>query len=173
MFYMISGHAVRDCMFLVQSSVGMQYLHDRGIVHFDLRSSRGKLCHHLRVDSTWHSVWGLIGVDYTARVFRMTCICRIASIAVPDLHDEFSSGRPVWRSPGISVSEAALLFGNLGTVHTKPALFRRSLLHLRKKPSDSWKKPSELWRSCTANACWKSVPNLGNSFKDTYCILLQ
>jgi len=25
----------------------MQYLHDRGIVHFDLRPSRSKLFHHL------------------------------------------------------------------------------------------------------------------------------
>jgi len=33
----------------------------------------------------------------------------------------------------------------------KPAIFKRSLLLLPKKPSDSWKKPSDLWGSCGTN----------------------
>ena len=61
-------------------------------------------------------------------------------------------------------------------VCTNPALFRRSLLLLRKKPFDFWKKPSnlqkkcsDLWCRCTANAFHKNVPNVSIIFFDRYC----
>ena len=62
---------------------------------------------------------------------------------------------------------------------TKPAIFGRSLSHLRKLPSDYRKKPSGFWKnpsgfrkktsnlqqSRAANANWKSIPNRGINLK--------
>jgi len=79
-------------------------------------------------------------------------------------HNKHSSGRHKRSSVG-SVSEAALHCRNLKMyVCTSPALFRRSLPLLRKKPSDSQKKLSDLRRSCTANTFWKNIQNVGIIF---------
>ena len=52
-------------------------------------------------------------------------------------------------------------------------LFGRSLPLLWKKPSDSRKKPLDLWRSCAANTFQKNVLSVGVIFFDVYrmCIL--
>ena len=69
------------------------------------------------------------------------------------------------RSPGRSVSEAALRFGNLCVF--KPSALRKKPL-LRKKPSIPGRSLPICGRShpicsrsCAANTFWKSVPNVG------------
>ena len=63
-------------------------------------------------------------------------------------------GRPK-QSSERSTSEAALFFKNVGMPN------QRSL-------EETFQEAFGLWQSCTANKCWKSVPNLGINFKDAY-----
>ena len=96
---------------------------------------------------------------------KMTHVCGNPSFAVLLFRYKCSSGR--------SVSDAAPHFGTY--VCMNPALFRRSLLRLWKKPYDSWKKPSNLqkkpsslrWRHAV-NTFRKGIPNSGINFKDAY-----
>jgi len=82
-----------------------------------------------------------------------------------------SSGRRK-RSPGRSVSEAAPRFGNLCVY--EPRLFRRSLPLLQKKPSIleslliCGRSLPICGASCTANAFWKSILNVGVISFDAY-----
>jgi len=53
-------------------------------------------------------------------------------------------------------------------VYTNPALFGRSIQLLRKKPSDSQKRPSNLLHSYTANTHSEKLVIIGVIFFDTY-----
>ena len=73
--------------------------------------------------------------------------------ALEDLKMEFLKTKTYIAPEDINIAPkdlAALFFRNV--------LGRKSLQLLWKMLPDSQKKPSDLWQSCTANACWKSVP---------------
>ena len=84
---------------------------------------------------------------------KMPCVCGNLSIAVLLFHykcisEDTSCSRR-------SVSEAAPCFGNL-CVYEPSALW--------KKPSDSLKKPFDLWRKLCCKRIWKSIPNVSIIF---------
>lgn len=81
------------------------------------------------------------------------------SVTAPHLRCKQSSGRHKCSS-----RRSGSASGAAQHVYTSPVVFTRSLLLLPKKPSDSPKKPSDLWHSCAENTYLEKMFRRWESF---------